>query len=117
MLLLADRGPEPVYVGLAEVAARAPVEDLDRADEVWRRFAADDGGESYLDALRECVSSLDGRARRAIDLRYQDDRSRADIAAALDLGEEGVKALLRRTRDILRRCVEKRLGLDVPEGE
>jgi RNA polymerase sigma-70 factor (ECF subfamily) len=90
------------------------VEDLDRAERVWQRFAGDDGGESYLDALRECVGSLDGRARQAIDLRYQDDRSRAEIATALDLGEEGVKALLRRTREVLRRCVEKRLGL---EGE
>jgi RNA polymerase sigma-70 factor (ECF subfamily) len=92
------------------------VEDLDRADEVWRRFAADDGGESYLEALRECVNALDGRARQAIELRYQDDRSRAEIAAKLDLGEEGVKALLRRTREVLRRCIEKRLGLDVGGG-
>ena len=91
------------------------VEDLDRADEVWRRFAADNG-ESYLEALRECVHSLDGRARQVIELRYQDDRSRADIAAELDVGEEGVKSLLRRTRELLRRCIEKRLGLDAGEA-
>jgi RNA polymerase sigma-70 factor (ECF subfamily) len=105
-----------LFLGVMRRSRREPpVEDLDRADEVWRQFAADDGGESYLEALRECVNLLDGRARAAIELRYQDDRSRSEIGATLDLGEEGVKALLRRTRDVLRRCVEKRLGLDVEE--
>ncbi len=82
--------------------------NLELADEVWSRLAGDDGS-GYLDALRDCLQSLDGRARQAIELRYRDDRSRADIGRLLEIGEDGVKSLLRRTREVLRGCVEKRI--------
>ncbi|HVX60404.1 MAG TPA: RNA polymerase sigma factor [Pirellulales bacterium] len=82
--------------------------NLELADEVWSRLAGDDGG-GYLEALRDCLQSLDGRVRQAIELRYRDDRSRADIGRLLEIGEDGVKSLLRRTREVLRGCVEKRV--------
>jgi len=91
-------------------AKRRPVlENLELADEVWSRLAGDDGG-GYFDALRECLESLEGRAREAIELRYRDDRSRTEIGQLLEIGEDGVKSLLRRTRELLRRCVEKRIN-------
>jgi RNA polymerase sigma-70 factor (ECF subfamily) len=80
--------------------------DLDLADEVFARFVRQDGGEAYLDALRDCVAGLSGRARQAVELFYHDDRSRADVARELEMTEDGVKSLLRRTRDLLRKCVE-----------
>jgi RNA polymerase sigma-70 factor, ECF subfamily len=75
--------------------------ELAIAEEVWTQTAGA-GSDEYLD-------SLDERARRAIELRYRDDRSRRDIAADLEMTEDGVKTLLRRTRDALRECVERKV--------
>jgi RNA polymerase sigma-70 factor (ECF subfamily) len=82
------------------------LERLELADEVWDRFSGDD--ETMLDALRECLEGLNGRARLAIDLCYRDQRSRAEIGRELELSEDGVKSLLRRTRELLRQCVEQK---------
>ena len=87
------------------------LERLELADEVWQRFAGEDS-ESMLEALRECLESLNGRARRAIDLCYRDQRSRAEIGRELELTEDGVKSLLRRTREVLRQCVEQKRSLE-----
>jgi RNA polymerase sigma-70 factor (ECF subfamily) len=62
----------------------------------------------YLDALRECVEQLDRRARRAVDLQYRDHAGREAIAAELDMKPDGVKTLLRRTRQLLRECIERK---------
>lgn len=89
-------------------AGRRPsVEQLDLAEDVWRRFTGE--GDDYLDALRECVDALQGRARQAVEMQYHDESSRAEIAAALDMTEDGVKSLLRRTREVLRKCVEEKV--------
>lgn len=82
---------------------------LEAAEAVWAKAAVDDGLETYLDALRECLAGLDGRARQAIDLHYKDNVSREQMAERLDMKPEGVKTLLRRTRQVLRECIERRL--------
>jgi RNA polymerase sigma-70 factor (ECF subfamily) len=83
--------------------------ELEAADTVWASAAGLDGSlAGYLDALRECVEGLEGRARRAIDLHYRDNASREAIAAALEMETDGVKTLLRRTRKLLRECVERK---------
>ncbi|MEK6235055.1 MAG: sigma-70 family RNA polymerase sigma factor [Planctomycetales bacterium] len=90
-------------------ANRSPViQNLDLADSVWAQFDRDDGGNAFVDALRDCVDELDGRARDVIDRRYRENQSRTDIAQSLDMTQDGVKTLLRRTRDALRRCVERK---------
>jgi RNA polymerase sigma-70 factor (ECF subfamily) len=83
------------------------VERLELADEVWQELAGDDA-DSMLDALRDCVEELSGRGQQVIDLCYRDNRSRAEIAREMELSEDGVKSLLRRTRELLRRCVEEK---------
>jgi RNA polymerase sigma-70 factor, ECF subfamily len=80
--------------------------DLEAAELAWRELAGDDGGAAYVDALRDCLEALDARGREAIDGRYRDQQSRAELAARLGLSEEGVKTLLRRTKDGLRACIE-----------
>jgi RNA polymerase sigma-70 factor (ECF subfamily) len=85
------------------------VRSLEVADDVWNRLARDDSRE-HLAALAECVERLEGRARQAVELFYRQEKSRGDIGRELELGEEGVKTLLRRTREVLRRCVEQRLA-------
>jgi len=92
-------------------SARKPrVEDLERAEDVWARVAAADSGDGYVDALRRCLAQMKGRARLALDLRYRESRSRAQIAAQLQIHEDGVKSLLQRARSSLRDCIERRLG-------
>ena len=89
--------------------------ELEAAESVWATAAGSDGSlTNYLDALRECVEKLEGRSRQAIDLHYQDHAGREAIAAKLEMQPEGVKTLLRRTRQVLRECVERKLKNDTP---
>jgi RNA polymerase sigma-70 factor (ECF subfamily) len=92
--------------------ALAPLEELEKADGAWEDFARNDGGSSQLQALRDCVGSLDGRAKEAVHLRYERRSSHAAMAASLAMGEEGVKTLLRRVKERLRDCVKRKLGHD-----
>jgi RNA polymerase sigma-70 factor (ECF subfamily) len=86
---------------------------LEAAEAIWAEAAGDDGLESYLDALRECLAGIDGRARQAIDLQYRDNSSREQIAQRLEIKPEGIKTLLRRTRQVLRDCIERRLRSEI----
>jgi RNA polymerase sigma-70 factor (ECF subfamily) len=84
------------------------IADLDAIEAAWDGFAHDDGGDASLERLRACVAELQGRARDAVRWHYEERCSRATIAARLGIGEDGVKSLLRRTRDLLRECVLRR---------
>lgn len=84
------------------------IERLEVADEVWRRYTGEGDSDEWLDALRDCLEALNGRARQAVNLSYQDGLSRAEIGRQLELSEDGVKSLLRRTRELLRRCIEQK---------
>lgn len=83
---------------------------VELAEEAWQRDCAADGGDAWLDALRGCVEALDGRSREVVQRFYRDGHSRAAVAAALDLKENGLKTLLQRLRAGLRACVERRIG-------
>ena len=85
--------------------------ELEAPDSIWAAAAGPDGNlTGYLDALRECVAGLEGRSRQAIDLHYRDGAGREAIAAALDMKPDGVKTLLRRTRQALRECIERKIS-------
>lgn len=84
--------------------------EVEQLEAVWQGFAQDDGGDEQLERLRACVQQLSGRARDALRLCYEERRSRRDIAERLGIGEDGVKSLLRRTRELLRNCVERAGG-------
>lgn len=85
--------------------------DLKAAESVWARVAGKDGMSDYLVALGDCLEvAVSPRARRALELQYHDQSSRAEIAAELELAVDGVKTLLRRARSALRDCVERKLG-------
>jgi RNA polymerase sigma-70 factor, ECF subfamily len=84
--------------------------EVEAAEEVWSAAHPRDGGEERLSALDDCLGQLEGRAKQAIDLTYRENHSRADIATKLDMSEDGIKSLLRRTRDALRQCVERKLA-------
>jgi RNA polymerase sigma-70 factor, ECF subfamily len=83
------------------------VAELDEAEAAWLRWAAKDDGQELLSALQSCLQNLTERARQALDLRFSRQCSRAEIAAALSLSEDGAKNLLQRAKQQLRACIEK----------
>ena len=114
----AERSPAATAAWLRTVARnlfvkafrRPPFQltELDAIEAVWTGFAKDDAGQESLDRLRDCLQRLDGRARQAVRLCYEERRSRREIGERLGLGEQGVKSLLQRTRAALRTCVERK---------
>jgi RNA polymerase sigma-70 factor (ECF subfamily) len=87
--------------------------ELESAEAVWAAAAGTNGNlTEYLDALRNCLEQLEGRARRAVDMHYRDDAGRDAIATELEMKSDGVKTLLRRTRQILRECVERKIRIE-----
>lgn len=87
--------------------------ELEAAETVWAAAAGLDGSLSdFLAALRECTEQLVGRPREAIELHYRDGASREAIANRLEMQPDGVKTLLRRTRELLRACVERKINAD-----
>lgn len=85
------------------------VDELEAIDYRWSRLAGEENGEEMLRSLRECLEQLTHRARLALELRFRDERSRAEIAAELSLSEDGAKNLLQRAKERLRECVEGKL--------
>jgi RNA polymerase sigma-70 factor (ECF subfamily) len=84
--------------------------DLEAADTMWAAAAGADGNLAwYLDALRDCIGKLEGRAQEVIELHYRDKAGRDMIANRLGMQPDGVKTLLRRIRQVLRECIERKL--------
>ncbi len=73
---------------------------------LWEREIADDGSRR-VEAARDCMRQLRGRAARAVDLAYREGASRDQIAAALGMLPNGVKTLLARTRAWLEQCIRR----------
>ncbi|MGL4514626.1 MAG: RNA polymerase sigma factor [Lacipirellulaceae bacterium] len=91
--------------------------DFEQAEGVWRSLVAPEDDAHAIDrwsllveAARLCVETLEGRARLAIDLQYREHLSREACAERLAMSAEGVKTLLRRTREVIRQCIERRVG-------
>ena len=81
--------------------------ELAAAEEVWSASLMADDSSGFLAALADCLQQLEGRAAQAIDGFYRDRLSRDELAAKLDMKPDGIKTMLRRTREILRHCIEK----------
>ncbi|TWU22640.1 RNA polymerase sigma factor [Bythopirellula polymerisocia] len=82
---------------------------LAAAEQVWSTLVSETGSSVLLAALVDCLEKLEGRARAAIDGFYRDRRSREELAYDMNMKPDGVKTLLRRTREVLRNCIEKRM--------
>ena len=87
-------------VGTVELAA---------AEEVWATCHPDGNSNALLDALTQCCETLAGRGQEAVNKFYREGLSRERLAEAMGMTVDGVKTLLRRTRDALRQCIERRL--------
>lgn len=62
--------------------------------------------EVWLEALRVCREKLEGRRSEVVALFYGQRLSRAEIAGRLRMKENGVKTMLQRVREGLRRCMD-----------
>lgn len=85
------------------------VPDIDQVETVWRRWVQQDQGEGLLEALRECLTHLTERARRGLEMRFRDRCSRSEIAAELEMSEDGAKNLLQRAKQRLRACIQTKI--------
>jgi RNA polymerase sigma-70 factor (ECF subfamily) len=85
------------------------VENVELLDATWDKWAGNDNGDGMLDALRDCLSVLTQRARYALEMRFRDRESRANIAAALAITEHGAKNLMQRAKAQLRNCIELKM--------
>lgn len=87
------------------------VEDLDLADNAWEQGQGDaEAGEARLRALRQCLESIHGKARQALEMQYMQQRSGEDIAAAMSMSHENVRVMLHRAKQALKKCIEGKLG-------
>ena len=63
------------------------------------------------EALRTCLSELQRGARELVSLRYDEGLDPAAIAERMGKTRTAVNSLLQRIREILKQCVDRRLGL------
>lgn len=82
---------------------------LEEADRVWKALTPNDSSDDRLDALERCLEKLSERARQAVELKYAESRKETEVAELMETTGEAVKALLKRTRDQLRECVERQV--------
>ena len=61
-------------------------------------------------ALGECIKTVNGRSRKALQMRYVDDMKPAAIAEVFDIKPNAVSALLYRARVALGDCIKKRVA-------
>lgn len=85
------------------------VEDVELLDQAWMRWMGEDAGEAVLDHLRDCLQRLTERARMALEMRFRNDQSRAEIAKALEITEHGAKNLMQRAKQQLKECIENKI--------
>ncbi|MGC6486654.1 MAG: RNA polymerase sigma factor [Planctomycetota bacterium] len=62
----------------------------------------------HLDAVRACVDDLSPAAQTIVRLFYGEGRSRAEVAGAVGMRENGVKTALQRIRAALHTCIERK---------
>jgi len=87
---------------------QSSVQAVENIDQFW--VATDDRKpDELLDLLSECLDGLTERARMALQMRFQDRKSRSEIANALEIGEHGAKNLMQRAKQQLRECIEFKL--------
>ncbi|WP_050030915.1 sigma-70 family RNA polymerase sigma factor [Verrucomicrobium sp. BvORR034] len=93
--------------------ARSPVSNLDDElmDQIDRRWMAEEirQPEEELQALRQCMSSLNAADQQLLHVRYATKTSLETYAQNEGLSSGSLKARLFRLRETLRRCIELRL--------
>jgi RNA polymerase sigma-70 factor (ECF subfamily) len=87
-----------------------PLEIEAQSEAAWAEVTPEEGSDERLAALRCCLEKLEGRARNALDLKYRDGHSEAEVAQAMQATVDAIKGLLKRTRQQLRECVQRQVN-------
>jgi len=115
-----DRGPQALAGWLRQTARnllwnrlrgqrRELPFDEQAIEAAWVAAEQEDDGAEYRAALARCLARMPAREQQALQLRYAAGGSRAAVAAALGLQDQGAKTFLRRARARLLECVQRRL--------
>ncbi len=67
-----------------------------------------------LQGLRDCLASLPGHYKTAIELRYREDLKGHHLAQQLGISLEALKKRLQRGRAMLQDCLVQKLALTTP---
>jgi RNA polymerase sigma-70 factor (ECF subfamily) len=86
--------------------------ELEAAESVWANMTDGSDSNHLLAALSRCLDHLTPRASEALRLFYTEGQSREVVATRLEMKVDGIKTLLRRTRDRLRACIERKADRD-----
>ena len=114
-----DRGEPAAGVLLRSIArnvllrsrrSAAARREVELAHEVWCEDGGDGDGDERVDALRACVDALSERSRALLHGAYGDEHGRIELAQSHGMRPQGVKTALRRLRELLRACVERKRG-------
>lgn len=84
-------------------------EFLDQYAQAWAEVTPRISHQSA--ALRDCIDKLDGRPRMIIKMRYAEEETSEAIATKLNITAANVRTILKRTREILERCISHHVGL------
>jgi RNA polymerase sigma-70 factor (ECF subfamily) len=60
--------------------------------------------------LTQCLDQVEGRGKKALQLRYFDDLKPAEIAERMRMAAGAVRVMLHRVRAAIRKCMERRNG-------
>ncbi|MFN3485808.1 MAG: sigma-70 family RNA polymerase sigma factor [Planctomycetota bacterium] len=82
------------------------LEQLDRAASA----AGEESPDPRRSALHRCLEDLGTRGRRVLEMRYSEKLEVARIADALGRTVQATYAILKRTKQVLRDCVHRRLS-------
>ncbi|MDC1142859.1 sigma-70 family RNA polymerase sigma factor [Planctomycetota bacterium] len=96
-----------LYKARRNAGREVGMEELETLEAKFDELVKDDGSDLQA-ALLECLKQLEAKPREALDLQYRDNLQRQQIATKLDMTDDGVKTLLRRTKARLKKCVELR---------
>lgn len=90
-------------------AALLEPEVLERLDQASVRLEAEQPIDPHRDALRACLTKVDGDARRVLELRYGEKHEVSKIARLIGRTVQASYAILKRTKEMLRDCVARRI--------
>lgn len=87
----------------------------EKLDAAWEAAPHDDATDQ-IDALRDCLGELSPRARKMVELRYQDGLAGTELAERVKRTPNAVYIALSRIHKALGECVKNRLGRAGNEG-
>ncbi|MCA9068477.1 MAG: sigma-70 family RNA polymerase sigma factor [Planctomycetaceae bacterium] len=86
-------------------------EELNQLDAGFESVESEASMRERLNALRRCLQTLTNLSRRLLQLRFAGRYPYREIAEQIGRQPESVRKTVYRSRQVLRTCIERRLGL------